>query len=136
MEGSGDLWVQLDRIAALLYDFTVPSLDLVTDPLGEEDLQDRRADITNPLLRSLVDLLLLRQVVEDLLVASFKELADLLDGEALILRHRDVPDILVLDDFEKKVKMRKRLSLSPTTCQLAGRRGPMGRQHTVSGIDF
>ncbi len=98
MEGRGDLWVQLDDLAALAFDIAVAILDLISDPLGEEDLQDRRADVANPLLRRLLYLLLVGEVLVDLLVAIVNELGDLLDGKALVLRDADVPDVLVLDD--------------------------------------
>ncbi len=98
MEGRGDLWVQLDDLAALAFDIAVAILDLIFDPLGEEDLQDRHADVTNPLLRRLLDLLLVGEVLVDLLVAIVNELGDLLDGEALVLWYAHVSDVLVPDD--------------------------------------
>jgi len=98
MEGRGDLWVQLDDLAALAFDIAVAILDLISDPLGEEDLQDRRADVANPLLRRLLYLLLVGEVLVDLLVPIVNELGDLLDGEALVLRYAHVSDVLVPDD--------------------------------------
>ena len=80
MEGRGDLWVQLDDLAALAFDIAVAILDLIFDPLGEEDLQDRRADVANPLRRRLLYLLLVGEVLVDLLVAIVNELGDLFDG--------------------------------------------------------
>jgi len=114
VEDGGDLRVELDDIAALADDLAddlaVALLDLIKDPLGELGLQHGGAHVADPLLRGLVDLLVIRKVSVDLLVPAVQELADLLDGEALVLRHRDVPDVLVLDDLKKKTKMRKRLS--------------------------
>ena len=98
MEGRGDLWVQLDDLAALAFDIAVAILDLISDPLGEEDLQDRRADVANPLLRRLLYLLLVGEVLVDLLVPIVNELGDLLDGKALVLRDADVSDVFVPDD--------------------------------------
>ena len=98
VEDGGDLRVELDDIAALADDLAVALLDLILDPLGELGLQHRGAHIADPLLRRLVDLLLIGEVLVDFLVAAVQELGDLLDGEALILRNTDVPDVLPLDD--------------------------------------
>lgn len=46
-----------------------------------------------------MDLLLVREEVVDLAVAGVEELRDVLNGEAFILRHRDVADGPGLDGF-------------------------------------
>ena len=98
VEDGGDLRVKLDYVAALADYLAVALLDLISDPLGELYLQYRGANITDPLLWRLVDLLLIGEVLVDLLVAVIQEQGDLLDGEPLILRDIDVPDVLAFDD--------------------------------------
>ena len=98
VEDGGDLRIELDNIAALADDLAVALFDLILDPLGELDLQHRGAHVADPLLRRLMDLLLVGHVLVDVLVAAIQELGDLLDGEALVLRHTDVADVLPLDD--------------------------------------
>ena len=98
MEGGGNFWIKLDYIAALAFYISVAFLDLISDPLGELNFQHRRTNIANPFLWSLVNLLLIGEVLVDFLVAIVNELSDLLDSEALVLWDAYVPNVLVLDD--------------------------------------
>ena len=99
LEAVVDLLVHLYEVSALLHHLDVARLDLLLDPISEDVLEDRRADIADPLLRHLVDLLRVGEVVVDLLVAIVKEGGDVLDGEALVLRHGDPPNLLALDVY-------------------------------------
>ena len=70
VEDGGNLWIELDYITALADYLAVSLLDLIFDPLGELNFQHRCANITDPLLRSLVNLLLIGEVLVDFLVAT------------------------------------------------------------------
>ncbi len=98
MEGGGNLWIKLNDIATLADYIAVALLNLILDPFGELNFQHRRTNVTNPLLRSLVDFLLIGEVLVDFLMATVYELGNLLDGEALVLWNSYVPDVLALDD--------------------------------------
>ena len=100
--GLGDGWVHADRVALLLGDRLVPLLDDALDP-GVERLPDDRVDhVADPLLRDLAELLLVGQVVVHVLAAVVEVAHDVLERQALVLRDRDVPDLLALDHYNRE----------------------------------
>ena len=104
MKGSSELRCHLDCHAPLLLDLRVPLLDPVLHPAGEHALEDGGADIADPFFGYLVDLAAVGQVLEDALVVIRQELGDVLDGEAVVLWHGDVPDVLG-EDFYGNVRL-------------------------------
>ena len=107
-EGVGHGCVHCDHVALLLGDRLVPLGDHALDPVEEGLLDDRSYHVADPLLRHLMDLLRVGQVVVDLLVALVEVLADVLESEALVLRDRDVADVLAQDhcDRDRYVRMK------------------------------
>ena len=97
VEGLQYLGIHLNHEVLLLRDLLVPHLDLVLDPAREEAFEDCRADVTDPLLGDLMDLLCVGHVVPDVLVAAVQEERDVLQRQPIVLGHRDVPDVLRLD---------------------------------------
>ena len=57
MEGCRHIRIHLDVHLALIYDFLIPLVHLLFEPVGEDVLQDRGHDVADPLLADLVDLL-------------------------------------------------------------------------------
>ncbi len=97
LEGGGDVGVHRDHEVPLLRDLLVPRGDLVLHPAAEQAAEHGRADVADVLLADFVDLLLVREVLGDVRVLVRQEGADVLEREALVLRHRDVPDVLRQD---------------------------------------
>ena len=98
MEGGGNLWIKFDYLTTLAFYILVSILNLIFDPFGKLNFQHRRTNIANPFLWSLLNLLLIGEVLVDFLVAIVYKLRDLLDSEALVLWDTHVLDVLVLDD--------------------------------------
>ena len=96
MEGLGDRGVDIDEHVLLDQQALIPLIHLFADPIGEGGLQQRMADIRDPLLGQLRDLLLVGQVVANDAVRGH-EVGDLLDGETLVLRNGDPSHVLALD---------------------------------------
>ena len=96
MEGLGDLGVALDEEVLLDGHRLVALVDLVLHPGFEDVLEHGVADVREPLLRHLRDLLPLGQVqVHDMVRRD--EVGDLLDGEFFVLRDGDVALVLAED---------------------------------------
>lgn len=93
-EDVGNLRVHGDHEVLLLRPLLVTDLDLELDPVGESVLQHGLADTTDPVFAAAMDLLRIGKVVEDVLVAVREEVGDVLEGQALVLRHGDVLDVL------------------------------------------
>ena len=96
MEGLGDRGIDVHEHVLLDQQALIPLINLFADPIGEGGLQQRMADVRDPLLGQLRDLLLVGQVVADDAVRGH-EVGDLLDGEALVLRNGDPSHVLALD---------------------------------------
>ena len=72
-----------------------------------ERLPDDRVDhVADPLLRDLAELLLVRQVVVHVLAAVVEVAHDVLERQALVLRDRDVLDLLALDHYIENTPVR------------------------------
>ena len=91
-EHVGHLLIHGDHDVLLGGHVRVALLDLRLDPVDEGFLQYGCADIADPLFADLVDLLIVRHKVEDMPMAVAEEESNVLQGEALILGHLDVPD--------------------------------------------
>ena len=96
MEGLGYFAVDVDEHVLLHQQVLVALVDLRLDPVGEGFLEQRVADVGDPLLGQLVDLLGLGQVVGHDAVRRH-EVGDLLDRQALVLRDGDPMHVLALD---------------------------------------
>ena len=83
-----------DHHVALLGHQLVPVLDLLTHPGLEGLVDDGSADVDDPLLRRLRQVLVVGQVRLDVGDVG-DELEDLLDAQALVLRHVEVLDLVV-----------------------------------------
>ena len=106
VEGSGNRWVHADGVALLLGDRLVPLLDDALDP-GVERLPDDRVDhVADPLLRDLAELPPIGQEVVDVLAAVVEVAHDVLERQALVLRDRDVLDLLALDHYIENTPVR------------------------------
>ena len=101
LEGLEDLRVHLDVQVLLDGDLLIPLLDPVLHPAGEHALQHRGADVANPILGDLADLLRVGEVVVDIMVVVLEEGGDIINGQALVLRDRDVPDVLGEDAYRR-----------------------------------
>ena len=101
LEGLEDLRVHLDVQVLLDGDLLIPLLDPVLHPTGEHALQHRGADVANPILGDLADLLRVGEVVVDIMVVVLEEGGDIINGQALVLRDRDVPDVLGEDAYRR-----------------------------------
>ena len=97
--GSCNLRIGVDVEVPVLSHGRVAFLDAVPDPAAEDAAEDRSADVTDPFLGDLPDLLLVWHIRKDFLMAVVQEVADVLEPEALVLRDRDVPDVLCLDAY-------------------------------------
>ena len=84
MEGLGYFAVDVDEHVLLHQQVLVALVDLRLDPVGEGFLEQRVADVGDPLLGQLADLLGLGQVVGHDAVRR-DESRDLVDREALVL---------------------------------------------------
>ena len=89
-ERLGHLGVHLDVLVLLLDDCQVPVVTAGLHPLGELALQDRRADVDEPLLRHLRQLdVRLGQVLVDMGCFFIEELPDVFDGEAFVSERKE-----------------------------------------------
>lgn len=107
-EGVGHGCIHSDHVALLLGDRLVPLCDHALDPVEEGLLDDRGDHVADPLLGDLLDLLRVGQVIVDMLVALVEVFADVLEREALVLRDRDVTDVLAQDhcDGDRYVRIK------------------------------
>jgi len=96
VEGLCDLRVDVDELVVLEEQVLVALVDLLSDPVGEDDAEQGVADVGDPLLGQLRDLLRDRQVVAHEVVRR-DEGRDLVDRERLVLRDGDPLDVLALD---------------------------------------
>ena len=96
MEGLGDLGVALDEEVLLDGHRLVALVDLVSHPGPEDVLEHGVADVGEPLLRHLRDLLALREVQVHNVVRRH-EVGDLLNGKLLVLRDGDVAHVFADD---------------------------------------
>ena len=107
-EGVGHGCIHSDHVALLLGDRLVPLRDHALDPVEEGLLDDCGDHVADPLLGHLLDLLRVGEVIVDVLVALVEVFADVLEREALVLRDRDVADVLAQDhcDGDRYVRMK------------------------------
>ena len=98
LEGSSNLRVHVDGEASLDQHLLIPSLDLHLHPVGEDVLKDGVDDVANPLLWHLEDLLSVRQVIVNPSM-KISERSYITDGEALVGRDGNVPDLVPVDAF-------------------------------------
>lgn len=63
MECLNNFRVHLDGEPTLHNELLIPGIHLVPNPVGENILEDRGTDISNPLLAYFLDLLSIRQVL-------------------------------------------------------------------------
>ena len=96
LEGGGDLGVHLDVEALIHQQLLVPLLHLLAHPGGECALQDGGADVGDPLLGQLRDLLVVGQVQGHLPVRPH-EIGDVLDREPIVLRNGNEAHLLAQD---------------------------------------
>ena len=96
MERLRNLGVDVDQLVVLDEDALVALVDLLADPVGEDGPEQRVADVGDPLLGQLADLLVDGQVVGDDIVRSHVG-RDLVDGERLVLRDGNPLHVLALD---------------------------------------
>ena len=96
MERRRNLGVDVDQLVVLDEDALVALVDLLADPVGEDGPEQRVADVGDPLLGQLADLLVDGQVVGDDVVRSHVG-RDLVDGERLVLRDGNPLHVLALD---------------------------------------
>ena len=94
LELAGHDRVHGDHHVALLRHQLVAVLDLLADPGLEGPVDDGGADVDDPLLRRLRQVLVVGQVRLDVGDVG-DELEDLLDAQALVLRHVEVLDLVV-----------------------------------------
>ena len=83
-----------DHHVALLRHQGVAVFDLLADPSLEWLVDDGSTDVHDPLLRRLRQVLVVGEEGLDIGIVG-DELEDLLDGEALVLRHVEVLDLVV-----------------------------------------
>ena len=98
VEGLGDLRVHLDGEALFDYGLLVALLHLLRDPVCEGVAEDSGADVADPGLRDLEDLLAVGQIGLSIGVLPH-EVGDVLEGQALVLRYGDVADLVAVDGF-------------------------------------
>ena len=91
-----DVWVHVDAEVALLDDGGVPVVNPFLHPSREFIFGGGVDDVAEPLLWQLLPVQLIGQVLEALVVLG-DEVLDLLDAERVILRDREVLDIIGLD---------------------------------------
>ena len=96
MKGSSYRRIHSDYVALLLGDRLVSLFDHTLDPIDEWILDDRSDHVADPFLGDLLDLLLIGQVIVDMLVAMVKMSCDVLERQTLVLRDRNVPNVLAL----------------------------------------
>ena len=94
MELRSNHWVHRDHHVSLVRHLLVAVLDLRSDPLLERLANHSRTDIDDPLFRRLGEVLIVWEVVGDVWLTA-DELQDLLDRQALILRHVEVLDCII-----------------------------------------
>ena len=100
-EGLGDLGIHADHEVLLFDDLLVPDLNLLLHPLVEVGPNHGGANVADPVLADLVDLLRVGHVVEHLRVEVVEVLRDVLEGKSLVLRHRNVLGVDIFDSCTK-----------------------------------
>ena len=98
VEGGRDFGVELDHHVALLRDLVILLQDSALDPLAEGVAQHRVGHIGQPLLWKLADLGLLWVILEGLRVLP-DEVVEAVDLQRLVLRHLEVPALVVLEEL-------------------------------------
>ena len=77
----------------------VSVLDLVPYPAAEETLEYCSANVTNPRFLDFVDLLLVRKIIEDFLVAIVEESSNILEGKSFIMRNRNMSNFFCFNTY-------------------------------------
>ena len=98
MEAAQDLRVDLDGELLLLDKLRVARLDPHLDPVGERLLNQGVGEVDEPLTRQPLELFRVRKVRSGHLVV-LRQLEDLLDAKAFVLRHRQVTDAVAVDEL-------------------------------------
>ena len=99
-----DSRVEVDHLIALDRHLLVSRLDHLEDPLAEGLADQRIGDVADPLLRQLTQLLLNGHVLLKTLIWA-ELIEDGLDLEALVLRHRQVFEVVRYDKTERRLEM-------------------------------
>jgi hypothetical protein len=98
-----DSRVEVDHLIALDGHLHISGLDHLEDPLAEGIADQRIGDVADPLLRQLTQLLLDGHVLQECHVLA-ELIQDGLDLEALVLRHRQVSEIVRYDKTERRLE--------------------------------
>jgi len=101
MEDGCDFRIYIDIKIPGLLNSLVTFLDASPHPATELATEDRGTHVAYPVLAHLADLLLVRHVLEQVLLAVIEKSTDVLERQALILRHGDVSHVLGLDAYRK-----------------------------------
>ena len=80
----------------------IAHFDLRLHPVREDILEDGGADIADPLLAHLMDLLVVRHIVKYVLVVVFEEESDFFERQAFILGHLYVSDCRGKDTYGRE----------------------------------
>ena len=98
VEGTEDVRVHHDGHVALRHQVSVTGLHASLHPLGEGPADERVRDVDDPLPRQLADVVLVGEVDERLgVLGGLRE--ELLDAEALVLRHGQVLDAVGMEEL-------------------------------------
>ena len=100
LEGLSNLRIHVDQQIFLSSDLPVALLDLPLDPLAEVLADDGVADVDDPLLGQLRQLLVDWEELEHLRIL-LEELEDVLHGQSIILWDMQVCNILGLNDYSE-----------------------------------
>ena len=97
LEGSRNVGVHGDHEVLLLGDLRVPGLDLALDPVLVRVAQHAGSHVADPLLGRLRDLDLVGKVLVDSRILLEDLFVHVFDGETLVVRDSDMPDLLGFD---------------------------------------
>ena len=98
-----DSRVEVDHLIALDGHLRISGLDHLEDPLAEGLADQRIGDVADPLLRQLTQLLVDGHVLPKFIVGA-ELIQDGLDLEALVLRHRQVSEVVRDDKTERRLE--------------------------------
>ena len=100
LESSRNIRVHGDHEVLLLSDFRVSGLDLALNPVLKRVAQHAGSHVADPLLGRLRDLDLVGKVLVDSRILLEDLLVHVFDGETLVVRDSDMPDLLGFDVYE------------------------------------
>ena len=98
LEGSHDVGVHHDGELLVCNDLSVPRLNVLEHPVGKRLASQRVHNVDDPLAGEPHVVVLLREIICHLRILAGL-LQELLEAEALVLRHREVLDLVAVEEL-------------------------------------